>query len=162
MGFHPPSNPRFIPARGLPIVVSNKQIIVFNMCSFSRFWSSMSFSTSFWTAVESWNSFCVNWFPAFGKYVGTTSKLRIMKTSQQMLVHRRHRMITFLSYMCIRNATSDNSTRNWVIESIITRRLECFIEMKNDNNKKNTIAMMNFIAAIFHEIDAEDALWNEE
>jgi hypothetical protein len=34
--------------------------------------------------------------------------------------------------------------------------------MKNDNNKKNTIAMMNFIAAIFHEIDAEDALWNEE
>jgi hypothetical protein len=34
--------------------------------------------------------------------------------------------------------------------------------MKHDNNKKNTIAMMNFIAAIFHEIYVENALWNEE
>jgi len=34
--------------------------------------------------------------------------------------------------------------------------------MKHDNNKKNTIAMMNFIATIFHEIDVGDALWNEE
>jgi hypothetical protein len=34
--------------------------------------------------------------------------------------------------------------------------------MKNGNNEKNTIAVMNFIAAIFHEIDVEDALWNVE